>query len=278
MSLFPALPSFLQCELAPGEVALVGAGPGDPALLTLRAWRLLQQAQAVVYDRLVSAQLLTLLPPDCERYYIGKASGHHTLPQDEINALLARLAEQGLRVVRLKGGDPFVFGRGGEEVDYLLRQGISCQIVPGVTAAIGCTAYAGIPLTHRELAQSCQFITGHMRENGELRLPWKSLADGGQTLVFYMSLATLDEISRRLIEAGLAPDTPAALIDHGATDAQRVVRGVLSGLGDLSRQHTLVSPTLAVVGKVVGLFADVPLSYPARLQAQPVPLAEAICA
>ena len=271
------LPAALQAQLAPGEVALVGAGPGDPSLLTLRAWSLLQQADAVVFDRLVSEQLLQLLPARCARHYVGKASGYHSLPQEQINQLLVDLACQGLRVVRLKGGDPFIFGRGAEELEFLLEHGIDCQVVPGITAAAGCSAYAGIPLTHRDLAQSCQFITGHLQRDGALALPWASLADPAKTLVFYMGLASLEEISRNLIAAGLPPDTPAALIGQGARVDQQVVRGRLSELPQLARDTALATPVLTVIGKVVGLFAEQQIEFPARLRAPRTVLKEASC-
>ena len=261
------LPASLSAPFACGEVALVGAGPGDPGLLTLRAWSLLQQADAVVYDRLVSDDLMALLPATCARHYVGKTSGYHSLPQPQINQLLVDLAKQNLRVVRLKGGDPFIFGRGAEEVEYLLQNGIDCQVVPGVTAAAGCSTYAGIPLTHRDLAHSCQFITGHLQEDGALLLPWNSLVEGKQTLVFYMGLSSLNEISRNLIAAGLPPQTPAALIGSGTRAEQQVVRCTLRELPAMAREHRLKAPTLTVIGKVVGLFADQPLDYPARLRA-----------
>ncbi|MCG6539859.1 uroporphyrinogen-III C-methyltransferase [Pseudomonas sp. KSR10] len=274
------LPASLGATLAPGEVALIGAGPGDPGLLTLRAWSLLQQADAVVYDRLVSDDLMQLLPARCARHYVGKTSGYHSLPQPQINQLLVDLAQQNLRVVRLKGGDPFIFGRGAEELEYLLKRGINGQVVPGVTAAAGCSAYAGIPLTHRDLAHSCQFITGHLQEDGALQLPWSSLVEGKQTLVFYMGLAALGEISRNLIAAGLPVDTPAALIGNGTRADQRVVRCSLKQLPGMAQTHQLLPPTLTVIGQVVGLFADTALEFPARMlatrQAQPVQQ-EALC-
>ncbi|MCL2021600.1 MAG: uroporphyrinogen-III C-methyltransferase [Betaproteobacteria bacterium] len=273
-----SIPAFPHVSFNAGEVALIGAGPGDPGLLTIRAWSLLQQAEAVVYDRLVSEQLLVLLPADCKLYYTGKSSGYHTLPQEEINALLGRLALEKLRVVRLKGGDPFVFGRGAEEVDYLLGIGVNCQIVPGITAAIGCTTYAGIPLTHRDLAHSCQFITGHMRENGELCLPWEVFSCENQTLVFYMGLANLAEISSRLIKAGLPADTPAALINKGASPEQKVARGTLASLHTISQTHDMTPPTLIVIGKVVALFSDASIQYPARMLADRQEATEAVCA
>jgi len=261
------LPAKIQSLLRPGEVALVGAGPGDPGLLTLRAWSLLLQADAVVHDRLISPELLTLIPMTCTRHYVGKASGCHSLPQEQINELLADLARQGQRVVRLKGGDPFIFGRGAEELEYLLERGIDCQVVPGITAAAGCSTYAGIPLTHRDLVNSCRFITGHLQRDGELKLPWSSLAESGQTLVFYMGLSNLAIISRHLIEAGLAASTPAALISNGARPDQHVARGTLEELPDMARDGLSGIPTLAVIGKVVDLFAGRCLEFPARLRA-----------
>ncbi|QBF26469.1 uroporphyrinogen-III C-methyltransferase [Pseudomonas tructae] len=262
------LPAALHSPFNPGEVALVGAGPGDPRLLTLRAWSLLMQADAVVYDRLISSELLALIPPGCNRHYVGKISGYHSLPQAQINQLLVDLANQGLRVVRLKGGDPFVFGRGAEELEFLLHQGIDCQVVPGITAAAGCSAYAGIPLTHRELVNSCRFVTGHLQHDGELNLPWQSLADDSQTLVFYMGLANLQVISAQLIAAGLAADTPAALISRGTCADQQVLRGTLGQLPTLARHCPAATPTLTVIGKVVGLFAEQTLRYPASFSSR----------
>ncbi|TNF84164.1 uroporphyrinogen-III C-methyltransferase [Pseudomonas sp. ICMP22404] len=259
------LPAALQSPFRPGEVALVGAGPGDPGLLTLRAWSLLMQADAVVYDRLISPQLLGLIPLPCARHYVGKAAGCHSLPQPQINELLADLADQGQRVVRLKGGDPFIFGRGAEELEYLLARGIDCQVVPGITAASGCSAYAGIPLTHRDLVNSCRFITGHLQREGDLGLPWQSLAEASQTLVFYMGLSNLGTIAARLMEAGLAADTPAALVSNGTHPDQQVLRGTLAQLPELARSCAEGLPTLTVIGQVVGLFAHQPLHHPARL-------------
>lgn len=258
------LPAALHSPFNPGEVALVGAGPGDPRLLTLRAWSLLMQADAVVHDRLISAELLALIPSRCQRHYVGKSSGYHSLPQPRINQLLAELAQQGLRVVRLKGGDPFIFGRGAEELDYLLQQGVDCQVVPGITAAAGCSAYAGIPLTHRDLVSSCRFITGHLQRDGALDLPWQSLADSSQTLVFYMGLGNLGLITERLLAAGLAADTPAALISRGTCRDQQVLHGRLAQLPALAGQCSLATPTLTVIGKVVGLFAQHSMEQPAH--------------
>ncbi|MDY0310245.1 MAG: uroporphyrinogen-III C-methyltransferase [Castellaniella sp.] len=258
-----ALPDIPHARLMPGEVALVGAGPGDPGLLTLRAWRCIQQADAIVHDRLVSAELMAMLPERARRYDTGKTPGNHSMTQDTINALLCDLARQGLRVVRLKGGDPLIFGRGGEELDVLLNHGISCRIVPGITAASACTTYAGIPLTHRGVAQSCHFITGHLQNDGRLDLPWDALTAPGQTLVFYMGLGAAASISRHLIAAGMDRNTPAALIHQGSTPRQRVLRTTLAALPAAAQRGAFKPPTLIVIGAVVELFANRELHYPA---------------
>ena len=272
-------PSLLDADFPAGSVALVGAGPGDPGLLTLRAWALLQQAEVVVYDRLVARELIALLPESCQRIYVGKRCGHHSLPQEEINELLVRLARQQRRVVRLKGGDPFIFGRGAEELERLLEAGVDCQVVPGVTAASGCSTYAGIPLTHRDLAQSCTFVTGHLQNDGRLDLDWAGLARGKQTLVFYMGLGNLAEIAARLVEHGLASDTPAALVSQGTQAGQQVTRGALAELPALARRYQLKPPTLIVVGQVVALFAERAMAHPSYLGAgSPVSREAVACA
>lgn len=260
-----AFPSDLGGNLQPGTVALVGAGPGDLSLLTLRAWSLLRQADAVVYDRLINLQILNLLPAACRRHFVGKSKGQHSVPQAEINQLLGDLARQQLRVVRLKGGDPMIFGRGGEEVLYLLQQRIACQIVPGISAASGCATYAGIPLTHRGVAHSCQLITGHMQQDATLNLPWHSYTSAGQTLVFYMGLTCLSEIVKQLINAGLAATTPAALISQGTSSDQRISRGQLEQLPQIAIEQQFEPPTLVIIGHVVELFSHYPLSHPATL-------------
>ncbi|WDE12878.1 uroporphyrinogen-III C-methyltransferase [Thalassomonas haliotis] len=239
-----------------GEVALVGAGPGDPDLLTLQAYRFIQQAEVVIYDRLVSEAIMALLPRPCEKVYVGKKQADHRVPQEGINDLLVKHARRGKRVVRLKGGDPFVFGRGGEEALYLLEHKVAVHVVPGLTAASACTSYVGIPLTHRQVAQSCTFITGHLQQSGELDLPWQILNDAKQTLVFYMGVKSLDIIADKLVNAGRAPSTPAALIRKGTQADQQVIRGELSQLNKLVAAHNIRPPTLIVIGDVVDTFNE----------------------
>lgn len=237
---------------AGGEVWLVGTGPGDPELLTLRAHRLMQQADIVLYDALVSDEILALVPAQIERRFVGKRRNCHALRQEDLNLHLVELARRGLRVLRLKGGDPFVFGRGGEEVEVLAEAGVPFQVVPGITAALGATASAGIPLTHRGHAQSCTFVTGHLQD-GSMELDWPALARPQQTLVVYMGLLGLPTLCRRLIEHGRDAQTPAAVIHRGTTAAQRVVCGVLADLPERVSQARLEAPTLIVVGEVVAL-------------------------
>ena len=235
-----------------GEVYLVGGGPGDPDLLTFRALRLMQQCDVCVYDKLVSREVLDLVRRDAELIYVGKSRDQHTLPQEEINQLLARLALAGKRVLRLKGGDPFIFGRGGEEIETLMQQGVPFQVVPGITAANGVSSYAGIPLTHRDYAQACLFITGHLK-NGVLDLDWAAMARPQQTVVIYMGLVGLEQICQQLMAHGVAPDMPAAVIQQGTTQNQIVVSANLSDLASQVAAAKMKAPCLTIIGQVVQL-------------------------
>ncbi len=233
-----------------GEVYLVGGGPGDPDLLTFRALQLMQQADVVVYDRLVSPAVLNLVRRDAERIYAGKERDYHAIPQEDINHLLVRLAKEGKRVVRLKGGDPFIFGRGGEEIETLAAEGIPFQVVPGITAAAGCASYAGIPLTHRDYAQSVVFVTGHLQD-GTVNLNWKALVQPNQTVVFYMGLQGIETICHELMRHGMPPSTPAALVQQGTTRNQQVHIGDLTTLPAIVEKAQVKAPTLIIVGDVV---------------------------
>ena len=237
-----------------GRVSLVGAGPGAADLLTVKALRTIQSADLIVYDRLVSDEICALFPAKAQCLYVGKENNHHSVCQADINQLLIDNAEQGLDVCRLKGGDAFVFGRGGEEMLALKRRGIRVEVVPGITAAAGCTSYAGIPLTHRGIAQGCTFVTGHGEK--ELDINWQSLAVSGLTLVFYMGLSRAGFISEQLIQAGLDAKTPAALIERGCHLEQRLITGPLDDLAAMVERESVQSPALIVVGDVVSLATD----------------------
>ena len=239
----------------PGRVALIGAGPGDAELITLKGARLLQKAEVVIYDNLVSDGVLELISPTAERIFVGKMAGQHTMPQEDICQLLVNKALEGKFVVRLKGGDPFVFGRGGEEMDELIAAGVPVEIVPGVTAALGAAASFGFPLTHRDHAQSCVFVTGHLKDH-TVDLDWPALARPGQTVVIYMGVTGLETISRELQAAGLPGDTPAALIYRATWPNEKAYKGNLATLPEVARAHKVKPPTLIVIGTVVGLMHD----------------------
>ncbi|MBL4821587.1 MAG: uroporphyrinogen-III C-methyltransferase [Gammaproteobacteria bacterium] len=235
-----------------GEVYLVGAGPGDPDLLTLKALRLMHKADVVLYDRLVSEEILQKVRPDAKKIHVGKQRSRHSVPQETINDMLVRLATAGSRVLRLKGGDPFIFGRGGEEMESLIDHGIPFQVVPGITAASGCASYAGIPLTHRDYSQSVQFLTGHFNDKTE-EPDWSLLTRGNQTLVFYMGLLNLAAICKNLVDHGMSIDMPAALIQQGTTKNHKVVVGTLGALAGQVSAAGLRAPTLLIIGNVVKL-------------------------
>lgn len=243
--------------IAGGVVHLVGAGPGDPELLTLRALRLIQAADAVVYDRLVGQGVLDLIPVGVTRFYVGKTAGHHPVPQDRIEALLVQLARAGHRVVRLKGGDPFVFGRGGEEAEHLRAAGIQVEVVPGISAAFGCAAAAGLPLTFRGVARSLHLVTAHAQEGEELDLDWAALAGEG-TVVAYMGVCTAKHLSRQLIAAGRAAMTPVAIIERGTTPDMRILRTTLCMLPATIDAAGIAPPALIVVGEVVERMPEQP--------------------
>jgi uroporphyrin-III C-methyltransferase/precorrin-2 dehydrogenase/sirohydrochlorin ferrochelatase len=244
-----------------GEVYLVGAGPGDPDLLTFRALRLMQKADVVVYDNLVSKPIVEMTRRDAERIFVGKKRANHTLRQEEINELLVRLAKEGKRVLRLKGGDPFIFGRGGEEIETLAAEGIPFQVVPGITAASGVASYAGIPLTHRDHAQSCMFVTGHLKD-GTMNLDWEQLARPKQTVVVYMGLHGLNTLCAKLIEHGMPDTTPIAIVQQGTTQNQRVITGTLATLPGIAEREQPQPPTLIIVGGVVTLHEKLAWFHP----------------
>ena len=235
-----------------GKVYLIGAGPGDPDLLTMKAHRLLTAADVVLYDRLVGEQIIAMIPETAEKLYVGKAKSLHSLPQEEINALLAVKAKEGKVVVRLKGGDPFIFGRGGEELEELVSEGVPFEVVPGVTAAAGCAAYAGIPLTHRDYAQSVRFLTGHLKD-GTTELPWNELVHPAQTLVIYMGLTGLESISQSLIRFGMRPSMPVAIVEKGTSRDQRVFTSTMKDIHQVAIDNEVKSPALLIIGEVVTL-------------------------
>jgi uroporphyrin-III C-methyltransferase len=239
----------------PGRVSLVGAGPGDPELLTIKAARRLAQADVVIYDNLVGAGVLELIPAHAQRIYVGKESSNHTMPQEEITQLLVTHAQKGRKVVRLKGGDPFVFGRGGEELDTLVAAGIPVEVIPGITAALGASAETGIPLTHRDHAQSCVFVTGH-RKDGAHGLDWDALARPNQTVVIYMGVGALAGIADQFVAHGLPPTTPVALVRSATCDERQTVVGTLADIAGIAHKRDVQPPALIIVGSVVSLYNE----------------------
>ena len=254
-----------------GKVHLIGAGPGDPELLTMRALRLIRTADVVVHDRLVSPEIMALIPATTRRESVGKASGFHSVPQDRINALLVDLARQGLRVARLKGGDPLIFGRGSEEAEALREAGIPYDYTPGITAAQAVSASTGVPLTHRGLASGVRYVTGHRAADGPLELDWQSLADPDATLVVYMGAATIAQIAAELIAHGLPADTPVMAVASASTPNEARLLSVLDRIGADIAAQPMPAPVLFVIGRVVSLYADAALPLPAELAAQAAP-------
>jgi uroporphyrin-III C-methyltransferase len=255
----------------PGTVYLVGAGPGDPDLLTVKAQRLLSQCDALVYDSLVPRALLDLVPPTCERHFVGKRRGHHSVPQPSTNAVLVELASRQRCIVRLKGGDPFLFGRGGEEAAHLARHGIPVEVVPGVTAGIAAPAYAGIPVTHRRAGSSVTFVTGHEEiDKARPAVDWRGLARSSDGLVIYMGLHNLRHIAEELLAGGLGPDTPAAIVQQGTVEGQRLLLSPLAQLADRAEAEAFASPSIVVVGEVVAQRVAVCAPQPAAVE-MPIP-------
>jgi uroporphyrin-III C-methyltransferase len=250
-----------------GRVFLVGAGPGDPELLTLKAVRLMGCADIVVYDRLVSAEVLELVPASARRVPVGKAPKCHPVPQDQINEMLVSLAQQGLTVVRLKGGDPYIFGRGSEEIECLKAAGIPYEVAPGITAAQGCSAATGVPLTHRGLATGVRYVTGHCRADLPLNLDWAGMADEETTLVVYMGAANMPEIAGKLIAEGLPGGIPVLAINNGTTPAERRLIARLDSIAELARAADFTGPVLFIIGRVVSLYEEPPAEVLARIAA-----------
>jgi uroporphyrin-III C-methyltransferase len=239
--------------MAHGKIFLVGAGPGDPALLTIKAADLLKNAKNVVYDRLVSEEILALIPQSAEKIYVGKESGRHIVPQDKITELLVKMALEGKDVVRLKGGDPFIFGRGGEEAEALAENGIEFEIIPGVSSSVVAPMYAGIPLTHRDYASSVAIVTGHQAGDGERTIEWTKIASAVDTIVILMGIESLEAIIEKLLKGGIKPTTPVAIIEKGTSKQQRSITGTIETIIKDSKEATIKPPAVIVIGGVVNL-------------------------